>query len=126
MKRFALLGLALAVLVAMPLEAGAQAVRPGTNPNRYASTAQSNQVIVVQEGNANAAGVVQRGAAQTAVIGQFGNANAACIVTWGQGTSAGIVQQGDGQAALVFRTPTRQRVFQGAEAEARMRRACGL
>jgi hypothetical protein len=121
-RGFVLAALALAFVA----DASAQAMRPGSNPNRFAPQAQNNRVVVVQAGDGNAAGVVQRGQEQTAVIGQFGNDNAACIVTWGRGTSANIIQTGDGQATLVFRTPTRQRVFEGPEAEARIRRACGF
>jgi hypothetical protein len=119
--------LVLAALIALtPLAAQAQALRPGSNPDRIARPANNNAVVVIQEGNGNAAGVVQRGTDHLAVIEQTGDANAACIIQRGSGTAAGISQFGDGQAALVVRTPARQRTYTGAEAERRMRRACGM
>jgi hypothetical protein len=121
--RAALLAMALALT---PVIAEAQALRPGSNPDRYQRQPANNAVVVIQEGAGNAAGVVQRGRDHLAVIEQVGNGNAACIIQRGAGTAVGISQVGDGQAALVVRTPARQRTYTGAEAERRIARACGM
>jgi Curlin associated repeat len=114
------------LLVLAPLAAEAQALRPGSNPDRHPRPPSNNAVIVVQDGVGNAAGVVQRGSDHLAVIEQIGNDNTACIIQRGSGTAVGISQMGDNQAALVVRTPTRQRTLTGPGAEARARRACGF
>jgi len=121
-----LLAALMAALVLAPLGAHAQALRPGTNPDRIPRPANNNAAFVVQEGNGNAAAVIQRGTDHLAVIEQAGDANAACIIQRGAGTAVGVSQVGDGQAALVVRTPARQRTYTGAEAERRMRRACRM
>lgn len=116
----ALLGAGLLGGEAVPQPLGAR----GTNPARFAAAAANNSAVILQDGAGNAAWVAQRGRNLSAAIVQAGDANTACIQQVGRNHGVAVTQRGDGQAVMVLRTATRQRVWEGAEAEARIRRAC--
>lgn len=108
-------------------EAMAQPLGPrGINPARFNAAPANNGAVIVQDGSGNAAGVVQRGRNLEASIVQAGDANTACVQQVGRNHGVAVTQVGDGQAVMVLRTPTRQRVWEGADAEARARRVCGF
>lgn len=116
--------LALGLCVGEPM---AQPLGPrGVNPARFAGAPAANAVVIVQDGAGNSAGVVQRGRDLSAAIVQEGDANTACVMQIGRGHATELSQSGDGLAAMVLRTPTRQRVWEGASAANRARRVCGF